>query len=86
MGQKIVVDLPGNEESPWRNVRRHKIMIAFQVWFAALTTIVAVISLMKLIAFVHLRGFQVSLAIVLLCIEFITNLWRLIYFSLDPVR
>lgn len=81
----VIIDLPGFENSPWRDVRHHPVMIAFQAWFAVLTTAASSIALMKLIAFLTVRGRKISLAIVLLSIEFATNLWRLIYFSLDPV-
>lgn len=83
--QTMVISLPGNEVSPWRQVRNHKVMIAYQVWFAIISATASIIALTKLIAFIRHRGLILSLAVVLLSIEFITNLWRLIYFSLDPV-
>jgi hypothetical protein len=82
---EIIIDLPGNEVSPWRDVRHSPVMIALQVWFVLIAGPTAITSLVKLIAFVVQRGVRLSLASVILIIEFIMSLWRLIYFALDPI-
>eukprot|EP01122_Echinamoeba_exundans_P009576 TRINITY_DN3421_c0_g1_i1.p1 TRINITY_DN3421_c0_g1~~TRINITY_DN3421_c0_g1_i1.p1 ORF type:complete len:472 (-),score=44.29 TRINITY_DN3421_c0_g1_i1:43-1458(-) len=84
-GDAIVIDLPGNEVSPWRVVRHSPVMIAFQVWFVVIAAPTAITSLVKLISYVVQRGFRLSLASAILTIEFTISLWRLIYFALDPV-
>jgi hypothetical protein len=77
--------VPG-DYNVWRVLRRGAYMIVFTVCFSIFGVIVTSLAAAKLIAYIRVFGFELSIAQVSLWIHMLANMYRTIYVTLDPVR
>jgi hypothetical protein len=82
---QIYVMLPLGENSWWRDVRNSAVIVVIQVVLAVFAFATSTLAFAKLVGYVRARGFKLHLPHVLLMSEFLTNLWRAVYFAIDPI-
>lgn len=81
----MYVNMTLEDPNRWLEFKRGAPMLLWSIFFAALSGGVAVLSMMKLIAFVRRQGPRVSVAQMCLLLAYIANMLRLIYAAVDPL-
>eukprot|EP01122_Echinamoeba_exundans_P015228 TRINITY_DN7133_c0_g1_i1.p1 TRINITY_DN7133_c0_g1~~TRINITY_DN7133_c0_g1_i1.p1 ORF type:complete len:558 (+),score=65.63 TRINITY_DN7133_c0_g1_i1:155-1675(+) len=81
----LIVAVDIGDFNIWRSIRRGGAQTAWQAIFTLWAGAVCVSALIKLIGFVRAKGIQFNIAQICLSIELICNLYRMIYFALDPI-
>eukprot|EP01122_Echinamoeba_exundans_P010909 TRINITY_DN418_c0_g1_i4.p1 TRINITY_DN418_c0_g1~~TRINITY_DN418_c0_g1_i4.p1 ORF type:complete len:361 (+),score=46.80 TRINITY_DN418_c0_g1_i4:53-1135(+) len=81
----MFVNLTLDDPSLWMEYKKGAPMILWSIFFSSLSAGVAVLSLMKLIAFVRRQGPRLSVAQMCLALAYVANMLRLIYAAVDPL-
>lgn len=80
----IIATIEPGDYNVWRTLRRGAYMIVFSIVGSLFGAAVTSLALTKLIAYIRVFGFEMSIAQVSLWIHFLANLYRTIYVALDP--
>jgi hypothetical protein len=81
----MYVVLPAGEPSWWRSVRDGAAMSVVAAILAIFAFVTSTLAFAKLIGYIRHRGMKAHLPHIILSIEFLTNLWRAVYFGIDPI-
>lgn len=83
--RNVTAVLESGDFNMWRHIRRGWYMILFSVIFGLVGLFITSLALAKLIVYIRVFGFELSIAQTSLAIHAAVNMYRFIYVSVDPV-